>query len=595
MPKGNANNPSPAAAGSGAKVLPIDPLKGIKLPQACKIDSHPEWHVFLTGFMAAGKTETGKILAKLLGRDFVDLDRALEERFQRRIPEVFNDPSLGEKAFRKAELELILAKINSRRRPQVIALGGGAITSSQARLVLKNKAHTYYLMVSDPLVLWERANNTVPSAQLRPLAEDYAKFSALYKKRIPYYQETGIPVDAQNQSPLEVALSIKELLLKKEKWKLSSKVDYQSQLKVFANSNKLYDALGELVGTRKALLLLDHALYREEPLWESILGANYIYKTRARGEKAKTFSELESLLAKLATLKLSRSDYLVVRGGGSLSDLGGLAAGLYKRGIKFLILPSTLLAAVDAAIGGKTAINFQADKNQIGLFYLPQEVWLDAETLGNLPQGLLEEGLSEAYKIGLLRDQGLASLIVREIESLIPVGPADKTLARDLPLLLEVAWRAAVLKMDLVSLDLKEEKGIRDILNLGHTFGHVLESYYLDSPIPVSHGRAVAYGMAVALELSAELLQLEGDFARQGQSLCLRLAGGGFPPVPPLDYLKEHLESDKKIRDGTLKFVLLASPEEPRLLSIDPQKVYEAAQKLNELAKTHKLKPLSCE
>ncbi|MDR3038935.1 MAG: hypothetical protein LBV21_06580, partial [Candidatus Adiutrix sp.] len=158
----------------------------------------------------------------------------------------------------------------------------------------------------------------------------------------------------------------------------------------------------------RGLLLLDHAFRPEADEWRATLPGFTVAFTARRGEAAKNFNEARRLLALMAESNLARDDWLVVRGGGSLSDLGGFCAGLYRRGLRFILVTTTLLGAVDAAVGGKTALNFGGAKNQIGHFYLPEHVLVDLAAFRSLPRPRLAEGLVEAYKTGLLFDRSLA-------------------------------------------------------------------------------------------------------------------------------------------------------------------------------------------
>jgi 3-dehydroquinate synthetase/shikimate kinase len=537
--------------------------------------------------MGAGKSSVGPLLSSLLRRSFLDLDSLLEREFGQTIPQVFSAPLLGEEAFRLKEKELLAKLLHARGRPAVIALGGGAILNPQTRASLQSQANVFYLAAPVPGLLWDRLQKEDgggPAAQ-RPLARDREAFTRLYRKREPLYAETGIPVDC-SPAPEEVAQKIAGLLLAQKPEVLSVSSAESSTLKTFRSRGELLRALPELVGDRRSLVLLDHALYAERPLLEEALGRRaLIYQTQARGEAAKTLAELEGICAVLSQNSFDRSDWVIARGGGSLSDLGAMAAGLFKRGLNLLLSPTTLLASVDAAIGGKTAVNFQGGKNQLGLFYLPREVWLDGETLASLNWTLVAEGLTEAFKTGLLLDGALAELIFQEIESLLPVPTLAATgsedpWSSDLPLLLHVAHRSATAKIKVASQDFREEKGIRDILNLGHTYGHAVESFGALAPIRVSHGRAVSLGLAVALGYSRKRLGLDPSFALRAQKLCLRLAGGEFPPFPPPEYAFSLLAQDKKIRAGALKFVVLPQVGAPQVIRLQPQEIVDAAQEV---------------
>jgi 3-dehydroquinate synthase len=373
-------------------------------------------------------------------------------------------------------------------------------------------------------------------------------------------------------------------------------------------ANDLTGRLKELTGPRRGLFLLDHAFKGEAEKFASEFPRFQIAFTEERGEAAKTFAEARRIFEILARGKYSRDDFLIARGGGSLTDLGAFCAGLYKRGLKLILVPTTLLGAVDAAVGGKTAINFSGVKNQIGHFYLPSNVLADLESFKTLPRERLAEGLAEAYKTGLLFDAGrcpapsdashpseasssacatgqpghnLVELVENETEAL---------LGGDLTLLAEVAARSYTAKARLVARDFREEQGIRDVLNLGHTYGHVVESFYGNSALhsvannhgpALSHGRAVAVGLAVAAELSRPKL---GDAKADRVIRTARALGGPWPDLPPEETARALLMADKKIRGGALRFILLDDFEKPRLAEIEADEILKAARRLGDLS-----------
>jgi 3-dehydroquinate synthetase len=545
--------------------------------------------VFLTGFMGAGKSTAGPILAARLGRAFTDLDRVIEEAEGEPISAIFADPDRGEAYFRKREADRIRALVNSRGLPRVVALGGGAVEDPATRKLLKESANTFFLDASDPSVLWARAAGDGDGAS-RPLAKDRGSFLKLLESRLPLYRSCGIPVDSGESGPEEVCRSILNILFAGREGAIRAEGRWNSRISAWPDLESLAASLKARLEGRRSAVLLDPALRSEEPFWVGFLGEGSVLYPDRQGEAVKTLASAEKILGVLASRSFDRSDWLLVRGGGSLTDLGGFCAGLFKRGIRLLLLPTTLLAAVDAAVGGKTAVNFAGAKNQCGHFYLPDEVLIDGGILRSLPPALIEEGLSEAYKTGLVLDPSLTDLVSREMDSLLPPPGAP---GPDLPLLLETAWTAASLKARVCSEDLREEKGIRDVLNFGHTFGHAAEAYYAASEVPLSHGRAVAFGMAAALVLSERSFGLDPAFARGARSVCLKLSRGGYPPVPPADALSKLLLADKKARLGKLKFVALKSPGEPVVTDLAPGDLAAAAEEAVREAKARETAPWS--
>jgi 3-dehydroquinate synthetase/shikimate kinase len=510
--------------------------------------------------MGAGKTTVGRLLAETLRRPFVDMDEELEKSHQKSVPEIFE--SFGEKFFRQAETALLLNLMNH-DRPLVVSTGGGLVEAPGNRLALKSVL-TFFLDLT-PEAAWERLDDQART--LRPLAQNWAAFKKRYFSRRPLYLECGRVTPASNPSE-QVARYIRDYILEEPAITLTTE-GKNSIIRTYAPSERLKSLADDLIGKRRAFALID-GFFKDEPdaFLEALPEAEVHYASQ-RGESSKTLSEASAVLTRMAQAKLDRSDFLVARGGGSVTDLGGFCAGLFRRGINLVLAPTTLLGAVDAAVGGKTAVNLAGAKNQVGLFHLPREVWIDPWVLSQLPVDLIDEGLVEAFKTGLLFDGALSSLITRQLEN-IRLG--------DLPLLTEVIHRSAKAKADLVEKDFREEKGIRDILNLGHTYGHVVESY--NAP-EASHGRAVALGLAVALEFSKTRHGLAPEIAHSGALLCRKLSGEKFPDSPPADYVTNLLGFDKKIRDGKLKFVALSAPCKPLVVEAQPDQILAAAETIS--------------
>ncbi|MDR2141506.1 MAG: hypothetical protein LBR11_06930 [Deltaproteobacteria bacterium] len=508
----------------------------------------------LIGFMGAGKTTVGRLLSRALKRPLVDLDEELEARAGVSIPEIFAHK--GEGYFRDLETSL-LEEYLSPKEPQILATGGGVVERERNRELL-SQARTYYLQAPVE-ALWARLQGGGQAN--RPLAQERAAFLERFQKREPWYEAAGQVIEAASP-PQAVATRILEAYLAAPDFFLMAE-GKNCLIRAVVPRGQALNRLKELQSHRKIALLLDRAFLEEESFWRQTLPEALLLFPEKQGEAAKTLAEAERLLTLLAENRLDRADYLVARGGGALTDLGAFSAGLFKRGLSLILWPTTLLGAVDAAIGGKTAVNLAGAKNQVGHFFLPQEVWLEPEILGDLPASLLTEGLVEAVKTGLLFDQELLSLILDRLEAI---------LRGDAPLVLEVARRSALAKARLVEKDFREEKGWRDVLNLGHTYGHVVESF--NGP-QVSHGQAVAVGLAVALDISRDY-GLDPLLAERLMALCQRL-GGDLPPLPGAAETRRLLTFDKKIRAGQLKFVILRAPGAPEVRAdFDPDRLIQA-------------------
>jgi 3-dehydroquinate synthase len=278
------------------------------------------------------------------------------------------------------------------------------------------------------------------------------------------------------------------------------------------------------------------------------------------GEQYKTMATVESLAEKLARAGADRNAVVIAFGGGVVGDVAGFLASIYMRGVDFVQIPTTLVAQVDASVGGKTGVNLKIGKNLVGTFHQPRLVLTDPEVLSTLPQREFRSGLYEALKCGVIGNPELFSRMEMNRE---------KILARD-PVELEYLITESVrLKAAVVSAD-ERERGLRRILNFGHTIGHALESqthyrYFL-------HGEAVAWGMIAASVIAAATKMAERQTAQRIS--CATVAFGSLPKVHvnPKKLVRA-LQSDKKTKDGVVHFVLPTEIGKVQVVDNIPQAV----------------------
>ncbi len=261
------------------------------------------------------------------------------------------------------------------------------------------------------------------------------------------------------------------------------------------------------------------------------------------GERAKTMRTVEGICRELARGGADRHSIAVALGGGVVGDVAGFAAASYARGIRLVHVPTTLVAQVDSAIGGKTGVNLPEGKNLIGAFHQPRLVVTDPHVLRTLPEREFRAGLYEVVKYAILGDAELFALLERNVARL----------SRNSPLLDEVIAGCIRIKAEIVSQD-ERETGPRQALNLGHTFGHALES--LTRYGRFLHGEAVGWGIIAA----AELAVLRGMLNRDGADRIVRLVRsvGALPSVKGVtpEHLRLKMQTDKKARAGRLRFIL---------------------------------------
>lgn len=266
------------------------------------------------------------------------------------------------------------------------------------------------------------------------------------------------------------------------------------------------------------------------------------------GDAAKSLATVEHITAAAVGAGIGRDGTFIALGGGAIGDVAGFAAAVYHRGIGCIQVPTTLLAQVDSSVGGKTAVNHPLGKNLIGAFHQPVLVVADPAVLATLPDRVFASGLAEVVKTGLL-DGGLFADIERVL---------DQLLARDQATIADIVARCVRYKAAIVAAD-ETERGDRALLNLGHTFGHALETHYAGR---MEHGEAVAVGCLMAARLSCTLGWSEPGLVPRLKSLLERCAlPTGLPdPVPGAGRLLELMSRDKKNRDGCIRLVLLHGP-----------------------------------
>lgn len=283
------------------------------------------------------------------------------------------------------------------------------------------------------------------------------------------------------------------------------------------------------------------------------------------GEASKTVATAEIFWGRLIEGGFGRSDVLLACGGGVVGDLGGFVAATFHRGMRLLQVPTSLLAQVDASIGGKVAVDHRLGKNLVGAFYPPEQVLADVETLSTLPVRERWNGLAEVVKVALVRDADLVGELERNLEGLAE-GPVSGTLEA-------VVARAVALKADVVSED-EREQGLRMLLNFGHTLGHALE--VTTGYTALSHGEAVVVGMKVACRLSQRMGRLDADAAKRALALLDRFPRPlGLVP-PSREAVRAATLRDKKAVAGTVRFVVLAAIGQGAVESLPGERLDEA-------------------
>lgn len=497
-------------------------------------------NVVITGFMATGKSAIARGVAQRLGRPFVDMDEVIAKRAGMSIPDTFR--RYGEGGFRQRERAL--CEELSAQEGLVIATGGGALVDAHNREVM---ARSGYLLCLDceaeELLKRLRGDSTRPMLWARDPAH---RLRELLRQRRPAYAEIPHHIDTTWLS-VDQAVDEAIALLRSEPrvWRVSTPSGgYQVHL-----MHGGLAALGALFRARD--VGPNPVVVSDENVWplhgDRVLGG--LRRCRyspskvllPAGEQHKTLDTLRTLYDRFAEVGLDRGTAVIALGGGVITDMAGFAAATFMRGVPMVMVPTTLLAMVDASIGGKVAVDHPRGKNLIGAFVRPLLVMLDPDTLDTLPELELRCGLAEVIKAGIIGDAELFEAFEAE-----DAGPED------LGNLRWIVERAIEVKIGVVEED-PYERGRRAVLNLGHTFAHAFEvlAHYR-----LHHGLAVSIGLVAAAHL-AEIRGLCSPGTRQRIISVLRRhqLPVSYDAHPP-DAVYRAMRSDKKRRGPKLRFVL---------------------------------------
>jgi shikimate kinase/3-dehydroquinate synthase len=504
--------------------------------------------IVFIGFMGAGKSTAAVAAALDSGVEPLDTDVLLERRLGTTIDEFF--AAHGEEEFRRHEEELATELLES-AEGGAVALGGGSVLSPRVRDALAR--HTVVWLQVDPDEAWRRVEGAG-----RPLARDGARFEALLEQRLALYESLAdAVVMPSGPEAVERALPALRALAglpagTKMLWAASASGEYP----IVVGRGPLGAGWWPLEGRRFCVS-------------DRVVGSLYGDRLRPLaaaveippGEEAKTMAVAERVLRELARAGMTREDHVVALGGGVVGDLAGFCAHTYQRGVPVVQAPTTLVAQVDSAYGGKTGVDLPEGKNYAGAYHQPAAVIADTGTLETLPAEELAAGFVEVLKTGLLAGDALWER-VRTIESLDPAELDD------------VVFACARHKCEVVAAD-ERDAGLRHTLNLGHTVGHAIEA--ASGYARYRHGEAIGLGLLAALRLSGapglreEVAELLG---RHGLPVELDRA-------IDLEAILDALQRDKKRTVAGVGFVLLAEPGAPRVgQAVDPAKVRLAVEEL---------------
>ncbi|MBX6389571.1 MAG: 3-dehydroquinate synthase [Frankia sp.] len=508
----------------------------------------------LVGPPGSGKTTVGHIVAERLGVTLRDTDADIEATLGMTVADIFIEK--GEETFRAAEREAVASALAE--HPGVLALGGGAVLDPGTRAALAG--HTVVYLVVDVA----DAARRVGLARDRPLLVEAprARLAALLRERRPLYEEVAtVVVDTAGRAPEEVAELVLAALgspspAAAEPVRIPVRPAGDREYEVVVGPGVAAELPALLAGRTRAAIVHPQALATPAATAADGLRAAGVQTHLIAvpdGEAAKELSVAGHCWDELGRHGFTRDDVVVGFGGGATTDLAGFVAACWLRGVDVAHVPTTVLAMVDAAVGGKTGIDIAAGKNLVGAFHQPLAVLCDTGLLATLPAAEVRAGLAEVVKAGFIADPVILDLL-----------DADPTGASHLPELIE---RAIRVKADVVSGD-PREAGRREILNYGHTLGHAIEKV---EGFRWRHGEAISVGMVFAAELSRLAAGLDQAIADRHRDLLARVGlpvsyPGGADAWPDL---VAAMRVDKKSRGRRLRFVVLDALAAPRILD-DP-------------------------
>ena len=435
----------------------------------------PRGAIVLIGFMGAGKTTAALQLSAERGLRAVDADQLIEERAGSPISEIFGRD--GEGAFRALEEQVVCELLERSASGDVVSLSGGAITSGRIRSALDGHI-VVWLEVSRELA-WRRVGGGG-----RPLAVDRGEFDARHDARLPLYgaaADAFVPASVVRSSLARVHDAVEALRAAPPGTRLLWALSASGEYPVYLGRGMLGSPVWPLESGSRRYCVTDRNV---APLWLEPAGAFEHAIVIDPGELSKTLATAAEIWSGLALAGMNRGDHLAALGGGVVGDLAGFCAATYQRGVRVVQMPTTLAAQVDSAYGGKTGVDIPEGKNYVGAYHQPAAVIVDPETLDTLPAEEVAAGYAEVVKTALIAG-----------------GSLWERIAADLPIDDDVILDCARTKLAIVAED-EQDGGRRQVLNLGHTVGHAIET--VSGYRRYRHGEAVALGLLAALELSAQ-------------------------------------------------------------------------------------------
>jgi shikimate kinase/3-dehydroquinate synthase len=527
-------------------------------------------HLLLNGFMATGKSTVGPLVSADLGLPFFDVDDEVERRSGNTVAEIFD--KVDEAHFRSLESDTLIELL--RGEPKVLALGGGALQDERNRRAVEAGGLVVTLSCSVPeLGRRMQAGGPVVRPLLRAVSDQgtqgLAGIEALLRQRSWIY-DAYPTVNTEAKPPTAAAA---EIVATYRKYGSGANTGaYEVRFPGGTRTRVIFGQEIMAAGDDHFLEMLSVAPSQLALVWDQTVAGifsglaakiasadvNCLNVVIEPGEAAKNLETVSHMYSVFQQARLDRDAVVVAVGGGVIADAAGFAAATYLRGLRLVTVPTTLLAQVDAAVGGKTGVDLDGGKNLVGSFYPAELVAVDTKSLRTLPSSRLREGLAEMIKIAAVRDAGL----FHELQEL---SSAEEIVERE-----DLIRRAVRNKVEVVNADPYERTGERALLNFGHTIGHAIEHV---SGYSVPHGECVAIGMVAEAYIAAQmgltdaatLDQLRGCLLKHG----LPVEVPGYAPEALLDAMRH----DKKRAGGSIRMVMLKTIGEAELRPVSEDSV----------------------
>ena len=520
--------------------------------------------LYIIGFSGTGKSAASKLAAAALGWKLFDMDQIIEEEIGKPISQIFEQN--GEEWFRDKESELLLKL--SKENNCIISTGGGLPVRGSNFDIMNNSGYVLTLDASIDIIVKRLKNKNSEGENeksLRPklIQSSLSEITQFKSERSDIYAKSDFTINTNKLSVEEVANNI---VYQAEKY-----VDQLNSLhfeqfdsfctNVLSKNNQygvfvgldiykyLPEVMNKIINKQKVYLLSDDGskpyMRKIQQVFE-FAGKSTTTFVIPQGETSKSLSISSKIYEWLSYEHADRGDVLIGVGGGVVGDITGFVASTYMRGIKFVLVPTTLLSMSDSSIGGKTAVDVNKIKNLVGSFYNPSLVYSDLISLKTLPERQINSGWAELIKHGFIKDRDLLDQMI-QIQDYKKINDNVSSIIK----------KSIQIKGEIVTVDENEKYGSRIMLNYGHTLGHAIESS--TNLEQYTHGEAVSIGMSFAAKLSNHLNMLSDDDLKLHNDILKKFD----LPVSPdnIDWEKcfELIKNDKKVKNGKINWILLES------------------------------------